>query len=300
MDSPTESLIPKDANISWWSNPDVLKKGTYGALVSLVAGAVIFGALIIIAEHGHIPMGEGMDRIIDGLGKYDIVPLATSSTLLLALIAFGVIWKRLDKTSDSSKIVSKEPVTETPTPPSKAESDGSKNVSEQPTEKQLTKTPIQIPPSKPAQPKRGQTTLAPIHAAVLLDNVKDSKAQINKIVNEQPAWVHATTRPDFFTGLHLAVTEKEGALEKTKHIFSLANSIKRDINGNTPLMYMVSQRIEGFTPDINVFELLSSEEKPDNRNRAGKLFEDLARANYPDWVEVHKETLIKHGFIKKS
>ena len=73
-----------------------VKDGAYGTAVTLVALAVIFGALVLVTQHYGLnwgPLNDPMKQFIQLLGKYTFVPLAASSGLLALLIVVGIVWK---------------------------------------------------------------------------------------------------------------------------------------------------------------------------------------------------------------
>lgn len=73
-----------------------VKNGIYGTTVTLVALAVIFGALVLITQHFGINWGHlngPMQQFIELLGKYTFVPLAATSGLLALLLVVGIVWK---------------------------------------------------------------------------------------------------------------------------------------------------------------------------------------------------------------
>ncbi len=73
-----------------------VKDGAYGTAVTLVALAVIFGALVLLTQHYGLnwgPLNDPMKQVIAFLGNYTFVPLAASSGLLALLIVVGAVWK---------------------------------------------------------------------------------------------------------------------------------------------------------------------------------------------------------------
>jgi|GEM_PF-4951417 len=90
-----QELQSNETSYSCW-NKTAAQKSAYWIAVALVVGGIVLGALILISQKGNIPMGEGMDQIIDGLGKYTAAPLASSCGLLTILMLIGYAWSTSD------------------------------------------------------------------------------------------------------------------------------------------------------------------------------------------------------------
>ena len=112
MANPPISATSGAATQSCCCNSDKARKAIYGTAVTLVALGVIFGALVLIFQHSLIDWGP-LNGLIHSLAEHTFVPLAVSGSLLLVLIAAGLIWK---KCSDSSSTATQILDSERPTP----------------------------------------------------------------------------------------------------------------------------------------------------------------------------------------
>jgi hypothetical protein len=250
---------PDDQSHSCWE--EKLTTGAYWTLVSLVAGTVIFGALVLISEYGNVPMGEGMDHIIDGLGKYNILPLITSSTLLFVLAAIGIVVKYNKELAEYFE---------------------NQNIAQR--------------VGKLEEGPQAHIELPPMHKAVQINNFEASKAAMKKAFQDDDQAVYGKTLGGL-TALHLAVVEKHKALEKVQFLMERLNApISFDDNDNEPLLYMVSS--PSFTPDMEVIKYLKKFTTILSKNLDGKTFEDLAKDNHSDWVTKNEAELQELGLIK--
>ncbi|MFC2049469.1 hypothetical protein ACFLR2_02200 [Chlamydiota bacterium] len=80
-------------------NAHKAKVGLYATTVTLVALAVILGALIVVTQHYGLHLGPlkgPMQQVTEFLGQYTLIPLAASGGLLMALVVVGIIWKCSD------------------------------------------------------------------------------------------------------------------------------------------------------------------------------------------------------------
>jgi len=252
-----EKPNPDDHSHSCWE--ERLTTGAYWTLVSLVAGAVIFGALVLISEYGNVPMGEGMDHIIDGLGKYNILPLITSSTLLFVLAAIGIVVKYNKELAEYFE---------------------NQNLGQR--------------VGKLEEGPQAHIELPPMHRAVQINNFEASKAAMKKASQDDPDATKSRTS-NGLTPLHLAVREKNDPLRKVKYLVDKLDArLFFDINDHDPLLYMVSTPVADFSPNIEIVTYLVEKFKiQDERN-----FEILARANYPDWVTKNEAELKRLKMIE--
>lgn len=93
-DAPTEPTCCASHNV---------QAGVYAAAVTLVALAVIFGALVVFKQYCGLHLGlldDPMKEVIEFLGKYSFVPLVASIGIWAILVGVG-IWKGCTKQSPS-------------------------------------------------------------------------------------------------------------------------------------------------------------------------------------------------------
>ncbi len=282
---------------------DMTKKVIYGAAVTLVALAVIFGALVLITQDYGLnwgPLNDSIQQCIQHLGQYSFVPLAASCGLLLTLGCGGIIWKKCADTQ-IEEVQTKIPAQENATIPEDLIAAVARGDTAfiQNAVKSLS-LPIKELLFLEAASK-GQAEIvnllfmedvhptgkdsranSALHLAILCEDCQKSLATMEALLILDAELVSEKAGEGGQTPLHLAV-HGEGAKEKVALL--IKNDAEVDASdkmGSTPLLTTVASTTR--EPNIDLIELLVDHGADVCAKAGNKTFEQLAQENHSEWL----------------
>ena len=289
-----------------FSDTEKVKKGVYGIAVTLVALGVIFGVLVLIAQRHDLNWGA-FNPVVESLGKYSYVPLVTSGSLLLVLIAGGIIWKKCsaEETKLSPALeefylsysVQENKVEEIQTALAQGKvSNPSKLLFEAAPKGHLKLVQLLLENGASPQSPDGYnfSALERVIYSKEIPELQKILDMMTVLIDKDPGLVNTCSSITKCAPLHLAVGTPF-AKEKVQLLIDWgANVNARDEMGVTPLLQVVQSDTP---PCIDVIEILMTHGAnlaPDcNRN----TFQSLVKEKHSDWLKTEgiQERLKKCG-----
>lgn len=291
-----------------------IKKGVYGTAVTLVALAVIFGALILITEHCGLNWGslnEPIQNLVRSLGQYTFVPLVTSTSLLVVLIVGGIFCKKyqpIDKKFEKGKEEVPSPYNLEKQLRNAAKRGETDNIRKALIEGRVTnhtqlledaalyghRDLVKLLQKNGANPQNSDSNFSAIHHATRCwEDANKAIETMTFLLQKDPKSANAKTKKGLLTPLHLAARSDVGPLEKIQLLIGCGAEINaQDSSGNTPLHCTI---LPQEPPNIEVIEFLMEKGALLIKNNEGKTFVELAQEEHPDWLANQKDRLEKCG-----